>query len=83
MTTRKLNHAEEIALLKNEIATIELFMLSAVRETEKLDAISKTRPLTKAERIRVDDLIEYIHDKNVFLVKARKTVSEFYTPVSA
>jgi len=83
MTTRKLNHAQEIALLKNEIDTIEKFMASAVKEAETLDAITKTRTLTKDERSRVDELISYIHEKNVFLVKARKTVQSFYAPVSA
>lgn len=83
MTTRKLNHAEEIQLLKNEIATVETFMVSAVREAEALDAIAKTRILTKSERARITELIEYIHEKNVFLVNAKKTVTAFYRPVSA
>lgn len=83
MTTRKLNRAQEIELLKNEIDTIEKFMASAVKEAETLDAIAKTRTLTKDERSRVQELINYIHERNVFLVKARKTVQAFYTPVSA
>ena len=83
MTTRKLNHAQKIELLKNEIATIEAFTASAVREAEKLDDISKKRILSKAERKRVNELIDYIHEKNVFLVKARETVKAFYMPVSA
>lgn len=83
MTTRKLNHAQEIELLKNEIDTIEKFTASAVKEAEALDAIAKTRTLTKDERSRVQELIDYIHEKNVFLVKARKTVQSFYAPVSA
>jgi len=83
MTTRKLNHAQEITLLKNEIDTIEKFTASAVKEAEALDAIAKVRTLTKDERSRVEELINYIHERNVFLVKARKTVQSFYAPVSA
>lgn len=83
MTMRKPNYAERIALLKNAIETTEVFMASAVREAEKLDATAKERTLTKSERDRVQELIDYIHEKNVFLVKAKKTLSEFYTPVLA
>lgn len=83
MTTRKLNHAQEIELLKNQIHNVEIFMASAVKEAEALDATAKKRILTKQERKRVDELIEYIHEKNVFLVNARKTVKAFYAPVSA
>lgn len=80
MTVRKTSYAEEIGLLKNEIATTEVFMASAVREAEALDATAKTRTLTKSERARVNELIEYIHNKNVFLVNAKKTVTQFYAP---
>lgn len=83
MTTRKLNRAQEMELLRNQIDTIEKFMASAVKEAEALDAIAKTRPLTKAERKHVQELIDYVHEKNVFLVKARKTVQSFYAPVPA
>lgn len=83
MTMRKPNYAEQIQLLKNQIVLVETFMASAVKEAEALDATAKKRILTKEERARVDELIEYIHDKNVFLVNARKTVKAFYTPVSA
>ena len=83
MTTRKLNHAQEIELLKNQIHNVEIFMASAVKESEQWDALAKTRPLTKKEHERVDELIEYIHEKNVFLAKAKKSVKEFYAPMPA
>ena len=83
MTTRKLNHAQEIALLKNEIETVEHFMKSAVKEAEELDKTAAQRLLTLPERNRINELIDYIHEKNVFLVKAKETVNAFYRPVSA
>ena len=83
MTMRRPNYAQQIAELKNEIDTIEKFMVSAVREAEQLDETAKKRILSKDERKRVLELIEYIHEKNVFLVKARETVKAFYMPVSA
>lgn len=83
MTMRKPTYAQQIAELKNEIHNIELFMAKAVKEAEELDAISKQRLLTKEERQRVNELIDYIHEKNVFLVKAKKQVRSFYAPVPA
>lgn len=81
--TRKMNRAEEIELLKNQIFNTEIFTASAVKEAEALDALAKTRVLTKAERARVDELVDYIHQKNIFLVNAKKTIREFYAPASA
>lgn len=83
MTIRKPNYAEQIAELKNEIDTVEKFMAPAVREAIELDEISKERKLTVKEYRRVQELIDYIHEKNIFLVKAKETVKAFYTPVSA
>lgn len=83
MTIRKPNYAQAIAELKNEIDTIEKFMVSAVKEAEALDTTAKERLLTKEERKRVQELIDYIHEKNVFLVKAKKKVKAFYMPMPA
>ena len=83
MTMRKPNYAEQIAELKNEIDTVEKFMAPIVREAMKLDETSKERNLTVTEYRRIQELIDIIHEKNVFLVKARETVKAFYAPVSA
>ena len=83
MTTRKLNYAQRMEELKNEIDTVEKFMEPKVEESMKLDELKKTRPLTKQELNRVQELIDYIHEKNVWLVKAKQTLDGFYRPVAA
>ena len=80
MTAR---NAIEIRNLMNEIDTVEKFMAPRIAEAERLDAISKERKLTKDEYKRVHELIDYIHEKNVFLVKAKERVRSFYMAVSA
>ena len=82
MTMRKLTQAQEIQLLKNEVERIESFLTDAAKEAEELDKLSATRVLTKAERKRVAELCEYIHEKSIFVVSARKTIKEFYKPAT-
>ena len=83
MTMRKPNYAEKMRELRNAIETTEAFMASAIREAESLDNTAKERTLTKQEYNRVQELIDFIHEKNVWLVKAKKEISSFYCPVSA
>lgn len=83
MTMRKPNYAEQMKELSNEIETTEKFMAPALKEIEQLDTAAKSRVLTKDERKRIDELIDYVHEKNVFLAKAKETLRGFYTPVSA
>jgi len=83
MTMRKPNYAQQMAELRNEIETTEVFMKSAVKEAEHLDKVSVQRVLTAPEYNRLQELIDYIHEKNVFLVKAKETLRGFYAPVSA
>lgn len=78
MTMRKLTPAGEIQLLKNECATVEAFMASALREAGKLTETAKTRKLTKRETRRVSELVDYIREKNAFLAKAKEIARKFY-----
>jgi hypothetical protein len=80
---RKPNYAEQIRILKNEIDTVEKFMAPKLRQVEELDAINKQRPLTKSEHKQVAELISYIHEKNVWLAKAKNQLKAYYMPVSA
>lgn len=73
----------QINTIKAEISTCEAFMIPLVRESEQLDAISKERTLTLSERLRVQELIDLIHAKNVWLAKAKETVRKFYRPSAA
>ena len=70
----------EIRAIKNEIETVEAFMKPLIRESEQLDKISAVRRLTKAERARLNELIELVHEKNVFLAKAKDTIAKFFAP---
>lgn len=83
MTMRRPNYAQQMTELKNEIELVEIFMTPVLREIESLVSASQTRKLSVKEMKRVDELKEYIHDKNVFLKKARKTLKDYYCPVSA
>ena len=83
MTMRKPNKAEQIVDLKNEINTVEIFMTPMVREAERLDATSKTRTLTLPERKRLNELIDIIHEKNVWLAKANETLGAYFAPATA
>lgn len=83
MTMRKPNYAQQMAELRNEIETTEVFMKSAVKEAEYLDKLSAQRVLTVPEYNRLQELIDYVHEKNVFLAKAKETLRSFYAPVSA
>lgn len=83
MTMRKPDHTQKISELKNEIDTVEKFMAPKVKEAENLDALRKIRHLTIEELRRADELIEYIHDKNCWLVKARAELEAFYKPAVA
>lgn len=78
MTMRKPNKAQEMSALRNEIATVEAFMAPAIREIESLDAARKERHWTNAEMKRADELIDYIHEKNVWLAKARDTLRGYH-----
>lgn len=80
MTMRKTNYAQDIAILKNQVATIKVFVDSAVKEAE---ALGQKKKLSKKEEARVAELTEYIRDKNAFLLKATETIKAFYAPVSA
>ena len=73
-----MRNANEIRALMNEIDTVEKFMAPRIEEARKLDEISKERRLTIDEYKRVQELIDYIHEKNVFLVKAKERVRSFY-----
>jgi uncharacterized coiled-coil DUF342 family protein len=83
MTMRKPTYSQRIAELKAEIETVEKFMDPAVKEAETLDAVAKTRVLNPTERKRVQELIDYIHAKNVWLIKAKEELKAYYMPVSA
>ena len=83
MTMRKPTYAQQIAQLRNEIDTVEKFLDPAVKELETLDAVARTRLLNPTERKRVDEIADYIHEKNTWLVKAKEQIKAFYMPVSA
>lgn len=83
MTMRKPNYAQQIEELKAEIDTVEKFMAPVVRESMMLDEVAKMRPLTKDEYQRAQTLIDYIHEKNVWLAKAKETIKAFYGFVAA
>lgn len=74
--------AEELANLKNEIDTIEKFTASAVKESVALDALAKTRILTKKENERAQELIDYIHNQSVRAVKLREEYRAHYAPAN-
>ena len=83
MTMRKPNYAQRMADLRNEIDTVEKFLDPVVKELETLDAVARTRRLNPTERKRVNEIADYIHEKNCWLVKAKEQVKAFYMPVSA
>jgi len=83
MIQRKPNRAEQLAELRNELDTCEKFMKPLVAESEKLDEIAKERPLTLEERRRLNELIDIIHAKNVWLAKAKETIRQYCAPASA
>lgn len=82
MTMRKKTFNQQISDLKNEIETVEKFMAPKIRESIRLDEIRKTRQLTKEELKKADELIEYIHEKNCWLVKANEMLGAKFAPAN-
>ena len=83
MITRKPNIAQQMNDLRNEIANIQQFVESASNEVAALDEVAKTRLLTKQERKHLQNLIDYVHERTCWLIKARRTLQAFYAPASA
>lgn len=79
---RKPSKLQEMKLLQNEIHNVEIFIASAVKESMELDETRKHRQLTKTEQKKANSLIDYIHEKNIFIVKAKEKIRNFYAPAS-
>lgn len=83
MTMRRMNKAQQMTELKNEILTTEIFMAPLVRESEALDKLAGERLLTKEEQKRKAELIDLVHEKLVFITKANEQLGAYFAPASA